>query len=220
MLTTNQNFTEPFGNISINGHELDIRSEGKFLGIILDNKLKFNHHTKYVSNKLSKSIGIIHRLKAFLPSRCLFSLYHSFIYPYLTYCNIIWGNTYNTHLKPLETLQKRAIRLINKQSHLAPTKPLFHSSNLLTLADIHKYLVSVYMFKNRNSLNHNRHHHHHTRNHNQLLPSFRRLTTTQQSLSYSGPKIWNSLPDNVKNCKSVNTFKRTLKKFYVTLYNS
>ena len=85
MLTTNQTFTEPFGNISINGHELDFRSEGKFLGIIFDNKLKFNHHTKYICNKISKSIGIIHRLKAFLPTRCLFSLYHSFIYPYLTY---------------------------------------------------------------------------------------------------------------------------------------
>ena len=121
MVTTNQTITEPFGNITINGHPLDCRHEGKFLGIILDKKLKFNHHTKYISNKISKSIGIIYRLKPVLPTRCLFSLYHSFVYPYLTYCNIVWGNTFNTHLKPLEILQKRAIRLINKQSYLAQT---------------------------------------------------------------------------------------------------
>ena len=63
----------------------------KFLGIIIDEKLKWQHHISYVALKLSKSIGILNRLKTKLPKSCLLTVYYSLIYPHLTYCNIIWG---------------------------------------------------------------------------------------------------------------------------------
>ena len=39
------------------------------------------------------------------------SLYYSFIYPYLTYCNHIWGATYKTRLKRLVMLQNKTVRM-------------------------------------------------------------------------------------------------------------
>ena len=39
----------------------------KFLGMHLDRHLTFKHHVDYISTKISKSIGILYKLKYFLP---------------------------------------------------------------------------------------------------------------------------------------------------------
>ena len=73
-----------------------------FLGIILDDKLKFPAHIHYICNKISKSIGILNKLKLSLPVYTIKMIYYASIFPYLNYCNIIWGNTFDIHLNPLD----------------------------------------------------------------------------------------------------------------------
>ena len=63
LIVINQNTTTQLPSITLNGHTLEIKIEGNFHGIILDIKLKFSHDMKYLYNKVSKSIGIIYRLK-------------------------------------------------------------------------------------------------------------------------------------------------------------
>ena len=79
LIITNQNTTTQLDSITLNGYPLEMKTEGKFLGIILDNKLKFNTRIKYICNKVSKTIGIIYRLKDLLPRQCLLYIC---IYPY------------------------------------------------------------------------------------------------------------------------------------------
>ena len=47
---------------------------------------------------------------------------------------------------------------------------------------------------------------------NKRIPT-NNLTLFKHSLSFSGPKTWNSIPDNIKNLPSVN-FKKKTEKFY------
>jgi hypothetical protein len=68
-------------SISLEGIKLDIVKHTKFLGIILDNDLSWKQHTLHISNKISKSIGILKRAKQFLNSATLLQLYYSFLYP-------------------------------------------------------------------------------------------------------------------------------------------
>ena len=52
-----------------------------------------------------------------------------------------------------------------------------------------------------------------TRNsYQKLTQPFRKTTQGQNSLSYIGPSVWNKLPENIKSCNSVNTFKHNVKK--------
>ena len=54
-----------------------------------------------------------------------------------------------------------------------------------------------------------------TRNsYKKLSQPFRKTTLGQNSLSYLGPSIWNKLPENIKRCNNVNTFKHNVKKHY------
>ena len=49
----------------------------------LDDKLNFGEHLKYITNKVNKSIKLLHKLQIILPSRSLVTIYKSFIRPHL-----------------------------------------------------------------------------------------------------------------------------------------
>ena len=58
----------------------------KFLGVILDDKLKWTHHMSYIKNTISKGMGIILKARKVLKKKVLLQLYHSSVTPYLIYC--------------------------------------------------------------------------------------------------------------------------------------
>ena len=80
----------------IDGQAIDEVQKTKFLGIIIDNKLTWKWHIDHIAGKISRGIGIIIKARQYLNKSGLMYLYYSFIYPYLTYCNHIWGATYKT----------------------------------------------------------------------------------------------------------------------------
>ena len=55
----------------------------KFLGVIIDDNLKWNLHIMYMKNKIAKSNGILCKIRNFLDRKSLTHLYNSFVFPYL-----------------------------------------------------------------------------------------------------------------------------------------
>ena len=93
--------------LKIEGEAISEVTKTKFLGVIIDNRLNWQHHISYISCKIAKGIGIIIKLRKFLNNESLKSLYYAFIYPYLMYCNYIWGNACSVYLNKLNVLQKK-----------------------------------------------------------------------------------------------------------------
>ena len=133
--------------IKMNGQVIQRIDRTKFLGVILDDRLSWVHHIDYIAKKVSKSIGILYRLRRYLDTDTLINMYYAFVYPYFHYCNEIWGNAYATHLKRLKVLQKRAIRIISMKSQYVHTTPLFKKFNILRLSDINTYLIGQFMHR-------------------------------------------------------------------------
>ena len=73
-------------------------TETKFLGIIADQRLNWKDHISMVSHKISKSCGIISRIRNTLDIKSKKNIYYSLIHPYLTYCINVWFSTYKTNL--------------------------------------------------------------------------------------------------------------------------
>ena len=59
-------------------------------------------------------IGIIKRIRNFIPKESLLTLYRTLVEPYLRYCNIVWGQCNETLKDKLQTLQYKAARTIAK----------------------------------------------------------------------------------------------------------
>ena len=68
----------------------------------------------------------------------------------------------------------------------------------------------MYMYDRRLSGQYSRVHEHDTRNHDDLLPVQSRLTVCQYSMSVVGPNIWNSIPTEIQNSPTRNSFKYKL----------
>ena len=117
--------------VQIQGNIIDHVNATKFLGIIIDNKLNWSDHINYIKNKISKSLGIIYKIRSFLNRITLRNLYHTFVFPYLIYGVEVWGNTHAIHLNPIIQLQKKYIRAITFSHYLEPSQPLFNQLNIL-----------------------------------------------------------------------------------------
>ena len=76
-----------------------------FLGIIINDQLKWLEHIQYIKNNVSKSLGILCKVQKYLDQQTLHNLYYTFVYPYLIYGVEIWGNACNVDLEPLVELQ-------------------------------------------------------------------------------------------------------------------
>ena len=95
----------------------------KFLGVYIDQHLTWKTHVNFIAAKISESVGLFYKAKYYLPSKSLLmALYFALIYPYLTYCNLIWASTYVTNLHRIYLVQKRAVRAIPKADYKASIK--------------------------------------------------------------------------------------------------
>ena len=120
-------------DIRIDGHPIDEVHKTKFLGVFIDNKLNWKDHISYLIGKISKDIGMIIKARQYLNKNGLIALYCSFIYPYLIYCNYIWGCIYKiliTCSKPSDSSQS-----------------LYEQLKILKLSDINKYRIGRFMFR-------------------------------------------------------------------------
>ena len=125
--------------ITIDDKTIERQDHGKFLGVILDDKLSFKHHVNQISKKVSKVVGILHKVKYIFPSDILRHLYLTLFYPYLTYCVLAWGKIQKTTLNPLHLLQKKAIRILASSDFRAHTNPLFKTLKILKVDDVYTF---------------------------------------------------------------------------------
>ena len=95
--------------LEIDGTKLEQVKQFNFLGLIIDEKLTWHPYIHSVSCKLSRSLGIMHRLKTYLPKYILRTIYFSIFHSHLTYQILSWG----ANCSRLFPLQKKAIRIIN-----------------------------------------------------------------------------------------------------------
>ena len=99
----------------------------RYLGVFIDEELKWKTHIAKLCTILSRNIGTISRVKYFLESKHLCLLYNSLILPHIiiNYCCFLYSSTYSTSIDKIEKLQKRIARIIDKQPRLAATAPIF-----------------------------------------------------------------------------------------------
>ena len=147
MVFTSKKCTPNSLDITIDGCNIDRVKHTKFLGVFIDEKLNWKKHVSYISSKISKGIGIIIKARNLLSLNALKTLYFSFIYPYFTYCNQVWGSACDTRLRPLVMLQKRCVRIITRSKYQDHTDPLFARLGLLKLKDINKYFIGRFMYR-------------------------------------------------------------------------
>ena len=100
----------------------------KYLGLIVDERLNWNHHIFELRKKLNRANGILCRLRNFnCPIDVLKSVYHSIFMSHAVYGICAWGTAKKELLDIVYLAQKRAVRIISKSKRNAATSQIFKS---------------------------------------------------------------------------------------------
>jgi len=190
---------------------LDRKDHVKYLGVIIDSGLTWKSHIENISLKISKTVGIISRLRHFVPFNILLTLYRSLILPYLSYGVTIWGRASKSIINMLLILQKRVLRFMhfnNRQTHCIP---LFLATNTLPVQMIYFENAAKLMYdvsKNAvptsiQNLFHKTETIHNYRTRSASSGNYyidqSRLELQKLSFARTGPLIWNCLPLTLRN---------------------
>ena len=94
--------------------------------------------------KISCGVGILHKIKIFLPTFTLLCVYYSLVHSHLSYGIIIWGSTYTSHLGKFTLLQNKGIRAVGGAEWNESSSPLHYKFKVLQL-HIYKYELANFM---------------------------------------------------------------------------
>ena len=68
-------------SLSCNGSSLTKSESFKYRGVVIDQHLSFNNHIEHVVNKVSRKLGVLRRLRIFIPMAAAERLYKTMILP-------------------------------------------------------------------------------------------------------------------------------------------
>jgi hypothetical protein len=230
----------PF-QLTIQDTTLEQNAHAPLLGLTIQNNLK---HHQTINNIINKLWPFIHSLKfanKLLPTKALKDLYYAHAYPHLIGGISIWGttDTKKQYIQPLVRIQKKIVRLIKQLPPRTHTKPLMHQLQILNIYNLYTLRVAaethpfIYQNSQLNRPEHNHtytpisHIHEYPTRHSQqgnhyipARPSKTRAPT--HHIDYTterNTRVWNSIPEHIRNIRTLKPFKTALKQHLQELQN-
>ena len=202
-------------------------NEFSFLGLTVKNHMDWNSHITNISNKITKTMGIMNRIKKSIPQQILNLMYNSLILPHIYFCITAWGFKCNR----IFTLQKKALRIITKSKFNSHTEPLFRELSMLKVEHIFQMqCLKLYynvinertpdFFSNMFKLK-SRMHTHETRQKNYIHIAGTRTTSAKQCIRQYIPTVLTSIPTLVSDKITTHSyagFSRYAKQYFIQLY--
>ena len=197
----------------------------KYLGLHLDDKLKWHEHLKSIATKVNINNARLRRLNKVLPLDIRTKIHNSVNIPILDYASTVWGD-FSTHVHDFITrLEHKCARAITGKYDYIHTRgaDIMNEINVSKFNDRLKYQKSLLMYKAihgtapdfiknyitfKSDITHRQ-----LRSSDNLelyIPKPTKHIFTK-SLQYSGPHLWNTLPKHIKKSKSLSEFKRLYK---------
>ena len=216
--------------IVINNTKIEQCLETNFLGVTLQNNLKWNKHNNKICNKLSQINYFINKIKHRVPCQILTLIYNSIILPHINYGIISWFKPNSAESKRLNTIQKKIVRNLKCAKYNSHTDPIFKQLRLLKVEDIFKLKGALIYLKTltgntsdflQTELQLNNIYHTHNTRQAQLV-HFNHVTSNydKQSINYKIHHIIYELKNNIYKNKSLYTNKVIIKTHLLTRYNS
>ena len=174
-----------------------------YLGIVLDQHLTFNSHAKHVIGRVSSKIYQLRRLKKFLSNKAALLVYKNMILPIMEYGDIYVMSASKENRSKLKKLQNKALKCaLDKEKRYSTNRlhceakiyKLRHRRKLHLLQHMHRIsqMPNYTGWKLRPAIQ--------TRSSKKKLMKVKKpnLTKFQNSITYVGPKAWNSLPKDIQ----------------------
>lgn len=210
----------------LDGTKLERVESIKYLGIIIDDKLRFKDHCEYMLKKIGKKTSFLNRMGNYVSAYTRCVIYKAIIAPHFEYCATLLVAMGETELKKLQIAQNRAMRVILQCNRYTKVEDMLSAVQFMSIRQRLYYNVCTFIFKavknllpkefkNRLQIVRTKSGRE-TRQAENIVIQFRRTRSAQKSMYYEGVKIYNALPIELKGCEKVEQFKRMLKEYVVS----
>ena len=205
----NANLTKHL-NFRVSGQKILPVKTIKYLGIKFDEHLSFLPHMQDLALKLSRSNGMLAKIRHYVNFETLLSIYHAIFASHLRYACQVWAHSKNAKLGRIISLQNKALKIIHFLPNNTNSNILYYLSNTLRLNTLLSYLNGVFVWEQRNSRlptvfddffsqrNECRYNLRSIAKNNLIVPLKRTLTYGTNSITYQCILTWNNLPVDLK----------------------
>ena len=216
-----KNISDSCPNVYIENIQIKQVHECKTLGVTIDQHLSWKSNTENICKKVTAGISAIRRIKPFVDQDTLILIYNTIVRPYFDYCCEVWDVFGETQSKRLQKLQNRAARIILNisndvdytialrtlgweplQTERKKTKARMMYKLLNKMGP--KSLTNLFSFKSEKTNYHLR-----DVSSGLYLPK-PRTNSMKNSFMYDGANIWNSIPKEIRESKSLSSFRNKI----------
>ncbi len=194
----------------------------KNLGVILDSNLSFENHISNVTKTAFFHLRNISKLRNMLSVSDAEKLVHAFMTSRLDYCNALLGGCPASSINKLQIVQNAAARVLTRSRKYDHITPILQSLHWLPIKFRISYKILLLAYKALNDLapayltnllsRYNPTRSLRSQNSGLLVvPRIAKSTKGGRTFSYLAPKLWNSLPENVRGSDTLSLFKSRLK---------
>uniref|UniRef100_A0A9J8BRN4 Reverse transcriptase domain-containing protein n=1 Tax=Cyprinus carpio carpio TaxID=630221 RepID=A0A9J8BRN4_CYPCA len=194
----------------------------KNLGVILDSNLSFENHISHVTKTAFFHLRNIAKLRNMSPVPDAEKLVHAFMTSRLDYCNALLGGCPASSINKLQVVQNAAARVLTRSRKYDHITPILQSLHWLPINFRISYKILLLTYKALNGLapayltsllpRYNPSRSLRSQNSGLLIvPRIAKSTKGGRAFSHLAPKLWNSLPDNVRGSDTLPLFKSRLK---------
>ena len=214
-----RNLTE-LQSLTVGNEEVDVTKCVRLLGVGFDSHLTLKQHVRNTAKNCFYTLKNMFKIRRCINETAAKAIVHTMITSKLDYCNaILYGLPESTlkHFTRVQNLSARFISQHGKHEHITPVLKQFH---WLPIRQRIHYKVLILIFKSLNGLAPayleeliKRRPMKRTRadgNNDLVIPVIKHKSFGGRSLGYGGPKLWNTLPKELKTCTNINTFRKFL----------
>ena len=210
---------------------LEQKENAKYLGVFIDEHLKWDKQFSTVCRNLGTKISRLRRLRGLVPRNVLNTICKTCIFPSFDYACTVWGYSTIKNRNSIQRLQNYAARIVTSNFDYVNYRgiDIVKQLNWQTFDDRLHYFTSLLMFKCihgmvpsylsdqvvmacdvhgvntrlANSMN--------------VVVPFARTKCFENSLVYKGAVTWNQLPLHIKEATSLNMFRNRYKRYFMNV---
>lgn len=192
----------------------------KYLGVTLDENLKWNLHTQITISRLRKTIYKFLELRDILSTSLLRQIYFGIVQSIVQYAVAAWGGTYTTYIKKIITTMNCLIKIALKRKKRYPTNLIYDEFDVPHFLQIYTYNLIKDFFQydvicgtqSSSQVATTR-----LRAKNHLLGDRPNFELYKHSPMYKTIKVLNSIPDEIKNSYNAKIYKKKIKEYIYEL---
>lgn len=194
------------------GDTISFSESVKFLGLEIDLNLSWNKNIQLFSKRLNSACFQMLILRNSIDIKTRIMIYYAYFHSILQYGIEFWGMA--SGAKSIFIIQKKFLRIMTFAPFQTSCKPIFKEHKILTVAGLYILKTLEYLKTNFETIqNEQFEHNYNTRFKINLQYPIHHLKLLEKTPGYMSKKLFNKLPQVLKNNINNLNFKSSLTKF-------